>query len=75
MLNPSPEELAEWYAAATKRKAILPSYFRIHGRYINITCSIPECMENFNRKLLPGRNDPVYACPKCHSRIYIPVEW
>lgn len=73
--NPSPDELAEWYTAAIKRKAILPSHFQIQGRYITISCSIDTCMETFTRRLLPGRNDPVYACPKCHSRIYVPVEW
>ncbi len=73
--NPSPEELAQWLETARQRNAILPNRIEMRGRYIHITCSIPECHERFSRKLLPGRNDPVYVCPRCRSRIYIPVEW
>lgn len=73
--NPSPEELVEWLATARERNAILPNRIEINGRYVHITCSVAECHERFSRKLLPGRNDPVYVCPRCKSRIYIPVEW
>ncbi len=73
--NPSPEELAEWRITAQQRNAILPNRIEMRGRYVKIFCSIQECQEQFTRKLLPQRNDPVYVCPKCRSRIYIPVEW
>lgn len=73
--DPSPEELAEWYQSALRRNAILPDRIEINGRYVTMICSIPECKHSFTRKLLPKRNDPVYVCPCCKSRVYIPVEW
>lgn len=71
--QPSPEELAQWRAIAEKRKAILPNSVEMRGRWIAITCGY--CSSRFERKLLPQRNDPVYVCPQCQSRNYIPVEW
>jgi hypothetical protein len=73
--NPSPEELAEWYHNAVRRNAILPMRIRIRGRYTDIVCGRPDCQHEFTRKLLPNRNDPVYVCPVCGSRNYLPVEW
>ena len=73
--NPTPEELQEWYRNATNRNAILPIRIEIKGRYCTMVCSIDECQHVFTRKLLPHRNDPVYVCPNCNARIYVPVEW
>jgi hypothetical protein len=74
-VDPSPEELMEWAANAQRRNAILPYRFQIKGRYTTITCGNNNCYEVFTRKILPGRNDPVYVCPRCNLRIYLPVEW
>ena len=73
--DPSPEELYEWQITAQNRRAILPLRIEIKGRYCTMYCSFPECGEVFTRKLLPQRNDPIYVCPKCKSRVYVPVEW
>ena len=73
--DPSPEELAEWYQNAARRNAILPARIEVRGHYVNISCSLPACQHTFKRKLLPQRNDPVYVCPQCQSRIYVPIEW
>jgi len=73
MERPDPEELAEWAATAAKRKAILPFQFRMKIPYIHIVCG--HCQEDFTRKLLPQRNDPVYVCPNCSSRNYVPIQW
>lgn len=73
--NPTPEELAEWYHTARNRNAILPMSIHVKGRYVTIVCGIEQCQESFTRKLLPNRNDPVYVCPRCGSRVYVPVEW
>lgn len=72
-MQPSPEELKEWAEIAERRNAILPRSINVRGRYITIVCG--TCSVNFDRKLLPGRNDPVYVCPNCESRNYVPVEW
>lgn len=29
----------------------------------------------FIRPLIVGQNDPVYVCPSCQSRNYIPIDW
>jgi len=71
--NPSPEELEEWQRTAAKRRAVLPTMLEMRGRNVLITCG--SCQEVFSRALLPNRNDPVYVCPNCQNRNYIPVEW
>jgi DNA-directed RNA polymerase subunit RPC12/RpoP len=73
--NPSPEELYEWQINAQNRRAILPIRIEIKGRYCTMLCSQGNCGQSFTRKLLPQRNDPVFVCPGCNSRIYVPVEW
>ena len=73
--NPTPEELAEWYQTATSRNSILPMRIHIKARYVTVVCGIDECQKEFTRKLLPNRNDPVYVCPNCGVRNYVPVEW
>jgi DNA-directed RNA polymerase subunit RPC12/RpoP len=73
--NPSPEELAEWYSNAVRRNALLPVRIRVRGRYTDIVCGRQDCQHEFSRKLLPNRNDPVYVCPSCGSRNYLPIEW
>jgi len=71
--NPSPEELREWAIIAQRRKAILPKSITMHGRNLLVTCG--QCAHQYERKLLPNRNDPVYVCPSCRARNYVPVEW
>lgn len=73
--NPSPEELAEWLITATRRYAILPARIEIRGHYTTITCGQESCRKIFTRKLLPKRNDPVFICPECRARNYLPVQW
>lgn len=73
--RPEPDELQKWYQTATQRNAILPNRFQVRGRYVTLVCGNNECGEVFNRKMLPGRNDPVYVCPNCGIRNYLPVEW
>ena len=73
--HPSPEELAEWFSTAQRRNAILPARIEIRRHYTTITCGREDCNRIFTRKLLPKRNDPIYVCPDCNSRIYLPVKW
>lgn len=72
-MRPSRDELEEWAKTAARRNAILPNSIDIRGRDITIVCG--HCQVTFIRKLLPGRNDPVFVCPTCKSRNYAPVEW
>lgn len=73
--DPSPEELYEWQMNALQRKAILPIRIEIKARYCTMVCSLERCGHIFTRKLLPQRNDPVFVCPGCGSRIYVPIDW
>jgi hypothetical protein len=73
MRQPSRDELLEWQRMAEKRQSLLPVQFAMKGKYVDIVCS--NCLNRFERKLLPYRNDPVYVCPNCKQRIYVPVQW
>ena len=70
---PDPEEIAEWQETAARRNAILPSRISVKGRQVDIICG--HCESYFARKLLPNRNDPVYVCPDCGARNYLPIKW
>lgn len=72
-MRPSNEELQEWTRNAARRNAILPSSIDVRGRDITIICG--NCETTYTRKLLPGRNDPVFPCPNCKARNYTPIEW
>ena len=73
MRRPDADELREWQATAAKRKAILPAKMGVKGRNIAIMCG--RCNHGYERKLLPNRNDPVYVCPNCGTRNYVPIQW
>lgn len=73
MHKPSNEELREWQQMAAMRNSKLPVQFAMRGRLVDIVCS--SCISRFERKLLPYRNDPVFVCPNCSQRIYVPVQW
>ncbi len=74
-MQPSPEEIQEWQEAAAKRNSILPYSMNIKGRYVDIICGNDNCSAEFTRKMLPGRNEPVFVCPGCNIRNYVPIEW
>lgn len=71
--NPTPDEIEEWQRNASRRNAILPSNIQVRGRDVALICG--RCGTDFIRKLLPNRNDPVYVCPHCKARNYVPIEW
>ena len=72
MRRPDADELREWQATAAKRKAVLPAKMGVKGRDVGIVCG--SCNTAFERKLLPNRNDPVYVCPGCGTRNYVPIQ-
>lgn len=73
MRRPDPDELREWQETAAKRKAILPLKMGVKGRNVTIICG--QCSHTYERKLLPNRNDPVFVCPNCGERNYVPIQW
>lgn len=74
LMQPSKEELKKWHDIATRRDAILPFQFQLMSRkYISITCG--NCQSTFTRPLIQGQNDPIYVCPGCSIRNYIPIDW
>lgn len=72
-MQPTPDELREWARNAKQRNACLPETIQIAGRYVSIICG--NCGMLFKRRMLPGRDDPVFVCPSCGIRNYVPVEW
>ena len=73
-MNPSQEEIKQWQEIAKRRKAILPQEFRIiTSKEVGIICG--HCSEYFIRPLIVAQNDPIYVCPKCQNRNYVPIDW
>ncbi len=72
-MQPTPEEIQEWAQAAAARNACLPITIQMAGRYVTLVCG--NCENVFKRKMLPGRDDPVFVCPNCNARNYVPIQW
>lgn len=72
-MQPGPDEIQEWARNAKQRNAILPVTIQISGRYVTIVCG--HCEHVYRRRMLPGRDDPVFVCPSCGARNYVPIEW
>ena len=73
-MKPTEEDIRKWHEIAQRRSAILPIQFEfISKRDISVICG--SCENSFIRPLITGQNDPVYVCPKCSKRNYIPIDW
>ena len=73
-MQPSEEDLMRWRDIAAKRDAVLPLQFEFVSRkFIAIVCG--NCQAPFTRPLIAGQNDPIYVCPGCSIRNYIPIDW
>lgn len=73
-MQPSEEDLKKWHDIATRRDAVLPLQFQfISRKHISIICG--NCRSSFIRPLIAGQNDPIYVCPDCSIRNYIPIDW
>lgn len=73
-MQPTEEEIKKWQEIAKRRNAILPSVFQILSKKeISIACG--KCQTNFTRPLIVGEQDPIYVCPNCSCRNYIPINW
>ena len=73
-MQPTEEELRKWQQIAERRNAILPMRFTLLSKKeISIDCG--NCTEEFTRPLIVGQNDPIYVCPSCNSRNYVPIDW
>lgn len=73
-MQPTEEEIKKWQDIAKKRNAILPIQFQFLSRKeISITCG--NCQSGFTRPMIVGEQDPIYVCPSCSKRNYIPINW
>ena len=73
-MQPTEEDINRWTEIAKRRNAILPNQFQfISKKEISIICG--NCRSSFMRPLIVGQNDPIYVCPNCNSRNYIPIDW
>lgn len=73
-MQPTNEDIKRWQEIAKRRNAILPSEFQIISKK-DIAVSCGKCNNSFSRPLITGHNDPIYVCPKCSNRNYIPIDW
>ncbi len=73
-MQPDAEDINRWNDIAKRRNAILPYQFQLMSKKdIVIICG--NCKNSFMRPLISGQNDPIYVCPGCNSRNYIPIDW
>ena len=73
-MQPSEEDLKHWQEIAKRRNAIMPLQFKLLTKKdISVTCG--KCNSSFMRPIIVGQNDPIYVCPSCQSRNYIPIDW
>ena len=74
IMQPTEEDMKRWQEIAKRRNAILPVQFQfVSKKDISVICG--KCNTSFMRPLIIGQNDPIYVCPKCSSRNYIPIDW
>ena len=73
-MKPTEEDIKRWSDIAKKRNAILPFEFKLLSKKdIAVVCG--SCRTSFMRPLIIGQGDPVYVCPNCQNRNYIPIDW
>lgn len=73
-MQPTEEDIKKWDEIAKRRNAILPWQFEIISRKdILVICG--SCKTSFTRPIISGRSDPIYVCPQCSKRNYIPIDW
>lgn len=73
-MHPTEDDIKNWNEIAKRRNAILPSNFQILSKKeVSITCS--NCQSSFRRPLIIAQNDPIYVCPSCAKRNYVPIDW
>ena len=73
-MQPTEEDIKKWQDIAKRRNAILPMEFEfVTKKDVSIVCG--NCRSSFVRPLVIGQNDPVYVCPSCSKRNYLPIDW
>lgn len=73
-MSTSEDDIRRWNEIAKKRNAILPIKFQIlSNKEIIIVCG--KCQSAFRRPLIVAQNDPIFVCPSCQIRNYIPIDW
>jgi hypothetical protein len=73
MNSPTPQKKAEWAAKAAARGGIVPYFFEVFVNKVELTCG--SCRHEFKRPLVPNLNEPLFACPACSARNWIPLTY
>lgn len=73
-MAPTEDDIRSWNEIAKRRNAILPYNFQVLSKKeASITCG--NCQSSFRRPLITAQNDPIYVCPSCAKRNYLPIDW
>jgi len=73
MNEPSPAKKAEWKERASLKNAIVPKYFEVFPQKVILECGL--CSKRFVRALIFGIDEPIFVCPECSSRNWVPVRF
>ncbi len=73
MTEPTPEKKAEWLIRAALKNAIVPEYFEVFPNKVIIVCG--ECRHRYVRNLIPSFDEPVFVCPECKERNWVPIRY
>jgi len=69
--QPPPDKKAEWAKKAALKDAVVPNYFEVFTTRVEILCG--QCQHSFKRTLMLNVNEPIFVCPKCSTKNWIPV--
>ena len=73
MSEPSLEKKAEWTIRAAVKNAIVPEYFEVFPNKVILVCG--NCSHRYVRNLIPSFDEPVFVCPECAARNWVPVRF
>jgi len=68
-----PEKRAEWARRAAEKGGIVPQFFEVFPSRVEIQCG--QCRHGYKRPLIMNQNDPIFACPQCQARNWIPITY
>jgi hypothetical protein len=64
---------SDWLIRAQAKEAVIPEYFEVFTSRVELVCG--ACKKPFKRPLVLNLNDPVFVCPSCKTRNWVPITY